>query len=188
MRYRERGPRVRPFLLLLIPLLLLAGCRTAAEAPPAAVPAAVPAAAPAQATPEQQLAAALEAPPPPGLARIVFYRQAIPFLQALSPDVIVNGKRVGTAGAGSAFIRQARPGGYEVFSTHDPERVVRFTLAAGDTRYVKTGPEFQGLGFRLSATEVPARRARAELGDLELRRDRMAGRPDRSTQGGAGRR
>lgn len=119
--------------------------------------------------------AALAAPPGGGLARIVFYRQAIPFLQALSPDLIVNGKRVGTADLGRAFLREARPGGYEIFSTHDPGTVVAFTLDAGETRFIKVGPQFQGLGFRLSASEPPAGQARADLYDLKLERTRFGG-------------
>lgn len=171
---------MRPFLLLLpLPLLLLlAGCRTAAEGPPAGAAAGAA---------EEPLSVSLETPPPPGLARIVFYRQAVPFLQSISPDVIVNGKRVGTAEPGGAFLREARPGGYEVFSTHDPETLVRFALEEGETRYVKTAPAFRGLGFRISAEEVPARRAVPELADLDLRRSRMAGQPA-SVPGGAGRR
>lgn len=155
---------MRRFLLLMLPLLLLAACpRTEAPAPPGPPgsdtgPAAAVAGAPAQ-----------------GMARIVFYRQAIPFLQALTPDLIVNGKRVGTAELGGAFVRDARPGGYELFSTHDPDSVVAFTLAAGETRYVKVGPELRGLGFRLSAREVPATQARPELEDLDLSREHLGG-------------
>lgn len=155
---------MRLFLLCWM-LLLLAGCLPTGPGP--ATGSAGP--------PADSLRAAIETAPAPGLARIVFYRQAIPFLQALRPDLIVNGKRVGTAELGGAFIRQARPGGYEVFSTHAPEALVGFTLGAGETRYVKVGPEFLGLGFRLAAKEVPARQALAELGDLELRRE-QAGR------------
>ncbi|SMF71892.1 hypothetical protein SAMN06265365_1288 [Tistlia consotensis] len=149
--------------LLALAALSLAGCVTPAAERPAAGP-----------PPDDELTARLDAAPPPGLARIVFYRQAIPFLQGLHPDLIVNGKRVGTAGMGDAFVRDAKPGGYEVFSTGDPETVVAFTLAAGQTRYVKIGPEFHGLAFRLSAQEVPAHQALAELADLDLsRRGRM---------------
>jgi hypothetical protein len=161
---------MRPCLLLWIAVLLLAACLPDRGAPPPGG-----AQAEAAAAPGPDLTAALAAPPGPGLARIVFYRQAIPFLQAISPDLIVNGKRVGTADLGRAFLRDARPGGYEVFSTHDPDSVAAFTLGPGETRFVKVGPQFQGLGFRLSAREVPAAQARAELDDLELARTRFGG-------------
>ncbi len=168
------GGAARMLALLALVGVALAGCRTGGgDLPRTADPAAAALGQGVPAQPKEALLAALEEAPAEGLARIVFYRRAVPFLQGLSPDVIVNGLRVGTLEMGSGFVRLAKPGGYEIFSTHDPETVVSLSLAPGETRYVKLGPALQGLGFRLSAEEVPERLARPELRDLDLSRKHL---------------
>lgn len=107
-------------------------------------------------------------PPASGLGRIYFYRQEEPFLAAVEPRIIVNGKWVGTARYGEVFFRDALPGRYEVFSTDNDDDVVSFTLAEGETVYIKTAPKLDGISTLLTASKVAAETGAEEIAELEL--------------------
>lgn len=106
--------------------------------------------------------------PASGLGRIYFYRDAEAFLAAVEPGIIVNGKWVGTARYGEVFFRDALPGRYEVFATHNGEDRVSFALEEGETVYIKTVPRLEGLSTLLTATAVPAEVGARETASLEL--------------------
>lgn len=106
---------------------------------------------------------------PPGEGRIVFYRTAVPFLVAVKPEIIVNGQKVGTAAFERYSYRNARPGRYEVFLTSDKDNPVYFTLAAGETRYVKAVFSIGITGTKLTPKLIEAAEGRADLESLQER-------------------
>ena len=108
---------------------------------------------------------ALEQVPAPaaGSGRIYFYRTDVPLLVAVEPDVIVNGRKVGTSVFERVFYRDAKPGRYEVFLTSDEDSPVYFTLAAGETRYVKAVIDLGVTGTRLRPELVEEAEARSAI-------------------------
>ena len=107
-------------------------------------------------------------PPGSGLGRIYFYREEEAFLAAVEPGIIVNGKWVGTARYGEVFFRDALPGRYEVYATDNDDDIVSFTLAEGETVYIRTEPHLDGISTLLTATRVDAEIGREETAELEL--------------------
>lgn len=141
---------LRPILFCLIALPLLAACVTHGR-------------------PVSDMTAEIAAEPPAsGLGRIYFYREEEAFLAAVEPGIIVNGKWVGTARYGEVFFRDAVPGRYEVFSTDNDDDVLSFTLAEGETVYIKTKPQLDGISTLLTATKVHAEVGAEEIATLEL--------------------
>ena len=108
---------------------------------------------------------ALEQVPPPvvGSGRIYFYRTDVPLLVAVEPGIIVNGRKVGEAAFERVFYRDAKPGRYEVFLTSDEDSPVYFTLAPGETRYVKAVIDVGVTGTRLRPELVEEAEARAAI-------------------------
>ena len=146
---RIRGKPL-PSIGLLAGLLLLAACIT-------------------QGRPVTGTAAEIAASDPAdGLGRIYFYRQEDAFMAAVEPGIIVNGKWVGTARYGEVFFRDALPGRYEVFSTHNDDGTVTFTLAEGERVYIKTVPRLDGRTTELTAIKVAPATAAAEIQPLAL--------------------
>ncbi len=120
-------------------------------------------------TPVSTTAAQVAASEPgSGLGRIYFYRDREAFLGAIEPGIIVNGQRVGTARYGEVFFRDALPGRYEVFSTHNDDHITAFTLAEGETVYIKTLPRLDGLSTEMTAILMAPELGAAEIADLSL--------------------
>jgi hypothetical protein len=76
------------------------------------------------------------------MARIFFYRTENPFLIALEPEIVVNGKAVGRAIHGDAFYRDAKPGRYEIFLAGDHFNIVGSHLTAVRVLESTGRPEF----------------------------------------------
>jgi len=110
----------------------------------------------------EQASLAIE-PPPPDLARIYFYRQAAPLLLALQPEVIVNGRSVGSLGMGEVFFRDAKPGRYEIFLEDDTQHVIELRLAPGEIGYVRATLRIGFGTTRISAERISADAATAEI-------------------------
>ena len=147
---RRFGRSLPLFICLLASSLPLAGCVT-------------------QGRPVTGTAAAVASDgPASGLGRIYFYRDEEAFMAAVEPGIIVNGKWVGTARYGEVFFRDALPGRYEVFSTHNDDDVAAFTLAEGEQVYIKTVPRLDGLSTELTAVKVAPDTGAAEIRALEL--------------------
>lgn len=106
-------------------------------------------------------------PPPPELARIYFYRQPAPLLIALEPDVVVNGRSVGSIGMGDVFFRDARPGRYQVFLSADSEHVIELNLAAGEIGYVRATLRIGFGTTRISAERISAAVAVGEIDAMD---------------------
>lgn len=110
----------------------------------------------------EQASLAIE-PPPPDLARIYFYRQAAPLLLALAPEVIVNGRSVGSLDMGEVFFRDAKPGRYEIFLEDDTQHVIELRLAPGEIGYVRATLRIGFGTTRISAERISPTVATAEI-------------------------
>jgi hypothetical protein len=104
--------------------------------------------------------------PEEGQGRIVFYRPHGSLFPALRPDVVVNGRKVGTSVTGDLFHRPARPGRYEIFLANDSDEPLMLTLAAGEVAYVRTSVAFGLTGPHLSPKVVEEDKARREITNL----------------------
>jgi hypothetical protein len=78
----------------------------------------------------------LIAPLKTDMGRIYFYRTAV-LGAAIQPDVILNGEKVGKAVPQGFWYLDRLPGEYQVVTTTETKRKLSFTLAAGQTRYVR---------------------------------------------------
>lgn len=72
------------------------------------------------------------------MARIWFYRSASPVGSAVQPPIRVNGQVVGTSTPNGAFFRDVQLGDIRVTTETEAERVLTFTIEAGEERYVRT--------------------------------------------------
>ncbi len=114
---------------------------------------------------KQQYGGLLE--PPAGMGRIYFYRTSVPWMATVKPDVIVNGKNVGTSRFDRYFFRDAQPGRYEVFLTSDPDRPIYFTLASGQVQFVKAVVRWTLIGTKLTAKVVEEAEGRQAVENLK---------------------
>ena len=108
------------------------------------------------------------APPQPGLSGIYFYRKEGTLFRAVEPEVIVNGTSVGISRPGEAFLRDARPGRYQVFSTAEPNEVIYLEARAERLSFVEMEVVFTGLGWQLLPVERSQRDAAAAMEGLSL--------------------
>ena len=104
--------------------------------------------------------------PEDGQGRIVFYRPRGSMFPALTPDVVVNGRKVGVSVAGDLFLREAHPGRYEVFLSNDRDEALSLTVAAGEVTYVRTSIGFGFTGPHLTPKLVKEDEARREITNL----------------------
>ena len=72
-----------------------------------------------------------------GQGRIYFYRTVAPGL-AVQPEIKVNGVAVGPTLPGGFFYVDRPAGTYELVATTEIEEKITVTLAAGETKYVRT--------------------------------------------------
>jgi hypothetical protein len=70
--------------------------------------------------------------------RIFFYREPSPDGAFVQPDVHLNGQRVGRSCPATFFYVDRPPGNYEVSTSTEAEHKLTVSLAAGETKYVKT--------------------------------------------------
>ncbi|WP_053005573.1 DUF2846 domain-containing protein [Kiloniella spongiae] len=73
----------------------------------------------------------------PENARIYFYRSQVPFLAAVEPEFLVNGKSVGFVKINQVLYRNAQPGNYEIKISSDIENPISILLKPGETRFFK---------------------------------------------------
>lgn len=103
-----------------------------------------------------------------GLSRLYVYRPKGPVLGAVVPEVVVNGRVLGTLRPGEVLFRNARPGRYELRLSTRPEAVVALRLSAGRQRYVEVAPEWAGLGWELAAHPQPEEQALQVIPELTV--------------------
>ena len=70
--------------------------------------------------------------------RIYFFRPANFGGAGLQPEIKLNEKVVGRSVPGGFFFVDEEPGEYTVSTSTEVKRAIKFTLRAGDTKYVRT--------------------------------------------------
>jgi Protein of unknown function (DUF2846) len=103
--------------------------------------------------------------PPSGTGRIYFYRTSIVGF-AVQPQIRLNGEVVGKARPKGFFYADRPAGDYEVASTTETEKKLTFTLAEGETKYVRLSIGLGILVGRVKSELVEANEAKEELASL----------------------
>lgn len=104
--------------------------------------------------------------------RIYFFRKSLEPGLAVQPTIYVNGKAVGTSTPNGFFYIDHAPGPIEVKTATEVEEKINFTLAPGQTRYVRT---YVGIG--LVVGRVYPELIDPEQGAMEVRQLSYTGRP-----------
>lgn len=107
-----------------------------------------------------------------GKGRIYFYRRELEPGLAVQPTVYVNGVAVGSSQPNGFFFVDRAPGQIEVKTETEVEEKITFTLAAGQTRYVRT---YVGMGILVG--RVYPELIDPEQGANELKERAYTGRP-----------
>ena len=108
------------------------------------------------------------APVPQDAGRIYFFRANSMMGAAVQPDIRLDGQVVGESKPGGFFYVD-RPAGEHVASTQtEAEKTLTFTLAAGETKYLRTSPTFGLLVGRVAIEAEDPAKARAEIETLSL--------------------
>ena len=107
-------------------------------------------------------------PIPVAEGRIYFFRSSSMMGAALQPDIHLDGQVVGTSKPGGFFYVD-RPAGTYVASTQtEVEKSTTFTLAIGETRYLRTTPTFGLLVGHIAVEVEDPQKAMAEIQTLSL--------------------
>lgn len=104
--------------------------------------------------------------------RIYFFRKSLEPGLAVQPTIYVNGKPVGTSTPNGFFYIDYAPGTVEVKTETEVEEKITFTLAPGQTRYVRT---YVGMGLMVG--RVYPELIDAEQGVNEVQQLSYTGRP-----------
>jgi len=102
----------------------------------------------------------------PDRGRVYFYRSASVVGAAIQPDIKLNGETVGRAVPGGFFFIDRPKGSYEASTATEVETMLAFTLAAGETKYIRTSitPGFFAGHMQFEVVGRPV--AEAELASL----------------------
>jgi hypothetical protein len=102
---------------------------------------------------------------PQDKGRIFFYR--LGGAPVLRPDIHLNDKVVGESHSSTYFYRDVNPGKYTVMTKTEASNDVSFTLAAGETKYVRID---MAMGFFVGHPKpklIPAAEAEPEIDEVE---------------------
>jgi hypothetical protein len=103
---------------------------------------------------------------PKDKGRIYFFRPDTMFGAAITSDIHLNGRVVGKSERASFFYVDEKPGKCTVATSTEVEKQLTFTLARGETRYVKTSVSFGALVGRINPKLVGATEAKTEIVEL----------------------
>ncbi len=98
--------------------------------------------------------------------RVYFYRASSMVGAAIQPTIMLNGAAVGDSKPGGFFFVDQAPGSQEVSTSTEVEKKLTFTLAAGQTRYVKTVIGFGIVAGRVYPELVDDATAQKEIEDM----------------------
>ena|SRR6478672_7670816 len=98
--------------------------------------------------------------------RVYFFRSASIVGAAMQPSILLDGTVVGESKPGGFFFVDATAGNHQVSTSTEVEKKVTFTLAPGETKYVKTSIGLGVLVGRIVPELVSAADAQQELPDL----------------------
>ena len=103
---------------------------------------------------------------PAGKGRVYFYRADTIFGAAVTSDITLNGRVVGKSERGSFFFVDEGPGNCKASASTEVEREVTFTLAAGETKYIKSTVSMGALVGRVNLELVSPNDVNAEITEL----------------------
>lgn len=103
---------------------------------------------------------------PAGKGRIYFYRADTMFGAAVTSDITLNGRVVGKSERGSFFFVDENPGNCKASASTEVEREVTFTLATGETKYVKSTVSMGALVGRVNLELVSPNDANNDISEL----------------------
>lgn len=101
----------------------------------------------------------------PSEGRIYFYRSSSMMGAAIQPAITLNGAEVGSSKPGGFFYVDRAPGAMEVATATEVEKKLTFTLAAGQTRYVRTRVGFGIVAGRVYPELVDNAEGEKEIAD-----------------------
>ena len=104
----------------------------------------------------------------PESARIYFYRSQVPFLAAIEPEFLVNGKSVGSAKINQVLYRDAQPGNYEIKISSDIEKPILILLKPRESRFFKAYGTTSVIRSYHAIKEVPEPEALKEIQGQKL--------------------
>lgn len=101
-----------------------------------------------------------------GEGRIIFFRSSSMMGAAIQPEIRLNGTVVGTSQPGGFFYVDRPAGSYSVASASEVEKTLSLTLAAGETKYVRSSVSFGVAVGRIQLQLEDPKVAQAELDSL----------------------
>lgn len=102
-------------------------------------------------------------PIPAGDGRVWFFRSGSPVGAAVQPSIAMDGRKVGDSVPGGFFWVDALPGPHVVTTATETDYSVKFTLAAGEERFVRTVVSMGLLVGRVAPELVDPVEARGDL-------------------------
>lgn len=102
----------------------------------------------------------------PGDGRIYFLRSASMLGAAVQPEIRLNGQVVGQSKPGGFFFVDRPAGNYVASASTETEKTASFSLASGETKYVRTSVGLGLLVGRIIPELETPEKARAELASL----------------------
>jgi len=102
-------------------------------------------------------------PPPPDLARLVFYRTAEMIGVLIKPKVIINNQKTGKAVRKKVWWVDLPPGDYELSLSTEVKRKINFRAEAGRVVFVRTRPQTGVAVARLTPEIVDRAEAEPDL-------------------------
>ena len=103
---------------------------------------------------------------PAGKGRIYFYRIDTFVGAAVTSDITLNGRVVGKSERGSFFFVDENPGSCKASASTEVEREVTFTLAAGETKYIRSSVSMGVMVGRVNLDLVSPGDANKEIDEL----------------------
>lgn len=103
-----------------------------------------------------------------GEGRVFFLRSSSMMGAAIQPEIRLNGEVVGHSKPGGFFFVDRPAGNYVASTSTETEKTASFTLAAGETKYVRTSPSFGVMVGRIVVELETPDKAKAELPSLSF--------------------
>ena len=103
---------------------------------------------------------------PSGKGRVYFYRPDTMLGAAVTSDINLNGRVVGRSARGSFFYVDENPCNCTASASTEVERQLSFTLAPGETKYIKSTVSMGALVGRINLELVSPGDATKELAEL----------------------
>lgn len=104
----------------------------------------------------------------PDQGRVYFFRSSVMFGAAIQPEIRLDGQVVGASKPGGFFYVDKAPGNYLASTATETEKTLSFTLAAGETKYIRTSPSFGVMVGRIVMDLETPEKALAELPSLSF--------------------